>query len=102
MRNISLFTCSDDAQEILDALLVSEIVGVSGGRVSVRALVKRVDQAATNEGVAIDQEDGYIVIGPTYNHDRAELAYMYDSRKVGEQEAMDAVIAAFEKAHPAD
>ncbi|EGH97642.1 hypothetical protein [Pseudomonas syringae] len=100
MKPVRLFETSASADDVFSEVLSAGIAGVHGGRVSVRGLAGQVGRLAEREGVCVSQDDGYISAGQTYNHARAELAYMYDQNKFDEDGALQAVIEAFEKSHP--
>lgn len=68
-----IFRCYDDAQDVLDCALENGIVGISGGRLSVRRLLREVHDLAVAGG------HEQIMALSTYDHPDTELAYIYDN-----------------------
>lgn len=100
MKVVRLFESDASVDDVLSEVVSVGIAGVYGGRVSVRNLAGQVGRLAESEGVCVSQDDGYICAGLTHNHPRTELAYMFDERKFSVDDALQAVIGAFEKSHP--
>ncbi|UPZ07936.1 hypothetical protein M1Q10_12425 [Pseudomonas aeruginosa] len=86
---IKIFRCTDTPQAVLNVALADGVVGIRGGRTTVRNLLDRVAQLAESEG----HED--IVALSTYNHPYTELAYIYDSERFSNEAAKQEVVAAF-------
>ncbi len=86
---IKIFRCTDTPQAVLNAALADGVVGIRGGRTTVRNLLGRVAQLAESEG----HEE--IVALSTCNHPYTELAYIYDSERFSNEGAKQEVAAAF-------
>ncbi|MBA4706663.1 hypothetical protein B7R56_10555 [Pseudomonas savastanoi pv. retacarpa] len=100
MKSVRLFEPDASADAVLSEVVSAGIAGVYGGRVSVRNLAGQVGRLAERERVCVSQDNGYISTGLTHNHPRTELAYMFDENKFSTDDALQAVVAAFEKSHP--
>ena len=66
---VRIFQGYDNAHEILQEVIDSGIVGISGGRVEVRNKLKKVVSLAAEEG------RNSVVAHSTINHPDTELAY---------------------------
>lgn len=89
---VKIFRCTDQAQDVLDTALEAGIVGISGGRLSVRRLLSQVHQ------LAVDGAHENITANATYNHPETELAYIFDLELYDSAKAKSKVIAAFDRA----
>ncbi len=93
---IRIFDDGDGAQIILDHVLDSDIAGISGGRLSVRRRLGEVSELAVTQG------HGAIRATSTYNHPDTELAFIFHDDVYTFDEAMAAVIQAYDLDHPSE
>ncbi|WP_080397871.1 hypothetical protein [Pseudomonas syringae] len=100
MKNVKLFDTAASPDRILLEVVVDGVVGIFGGRLAVRDLAGEVGGLARTKGLCVSQEGGYICAGPTYNHSRTELAYIFDENKYSPDEALKAVEDTYDKLHP--
>ncbi|MCY1271334.1 hypothetical protein D9M69_455840 [compost metagenome] len=76
--------------EVLDSALDNGVVGICGGRTSVRRLLNEVHDLAEKDG------HEQIIALSTCNHPDAELAYIYDQERYNSDRARAKVIAAYD------
>jgi hypothetical protein len=81
MPKITIFNGSDSEQVILNELKTNGIIGISGGRLEVRAKLEKVQHLINTEGL-----EGYWAQS-TLNHTDTELGYGYDENRYSMQEA---------------
>lgn len=91
MPKITIFKGSDPEQDILDELKSVGIVGVSGGRLEVRAKLGKVQSLIDDEEL-----DGYRAKS-TLNHPGTELGYGYDEDRYSMQEAQEFVTNSYDE-----
>jgi len=92
--NIDIFQCTDSVEDMEQSLRVDGLIGISGGRVSVRrALNDTVDRA---NGFS-DEEVRYV--GLTFSHPDTELAYIWDTHNYSLKQAESIVQEKYERDH---
>lgn len=85
MPKITIFKDSDSEQAILDELKIDGLIGISGGRLAVRAKLGKVQDLINEEEL-----EGYWAHS-TLNHPDTELGYGYDENRFSMQEAQELV-----------
>lgn len=88
---VMIFQTSDSASKILSQVLVDNLAGISGGRISVRRLLAQVAALAEVEGLE------RVAAHSTYNHPDTELALIYDSDLFSLNQAQEILVAAYER-----
>ena len=91
MRKVKIFRGGDSEHDILAELKFAGIVGVSGGRLEVRAKLRMVQNLIENENLK-----GFWAQS-TMNHPDTELGYGYDEDRHGMQEARELVIKSYDE-----
>lgn len=103
MGEVKLFQDTSAAQDILEDAKRSGVAGIYGGRLAVRALTRDVARLVEQFDADADEElQGEVSIwsSQTYNHSQTELAYVYDANRFRPDQALQAVIAAYELFNP--
>ena len=90
MQKVTIFGGGDSEKEILAELKSAGIVGISGGRLEVRAKLKRVQTE-----IEMEDLEGYWAHS-TLNHPDTELGYGYDEKKYSAKEAEEAVTKSYD------
>lgn len=90
MFNITIFNDADSEQDILDKLKNDGLIGVSGGRLAVRAKLGKVQDLINAE----ELED--YCAHATLNHPCTELGYGYDKNRYNIQEAQKLVTKSYD------
>ena len=92
--NIDVFKCTDSIEAMEQSLRDDGLIGISGGRISVRRaldeLLSQINELENNE----EERFG----GLTYNHPNTELAYIWDSEKFSLKQAKRIVKEAYDRA----
>lgn len=91
MPNITIFRDTDSEQNILDELKNDGLVGISGGRLAVRAKLGKVQNL-----IDAEELDGYWAQS-TLNHPDTELGYGYDENRYSMQEAQKLVTESYDE-----
>src|SRR5450830_1676026 len=87
---VKIFEDFDSANDILGAIVLSGVAGVSGGRVAVRDKLSEVGK------LAVKQRHKSIVASVSINHPDTELGYPYDNAKLDLNEAKKKVLEAYD------
>ncbi|MFN4264436.1 MAG: hypothetical protein ACK4F8_01670 [Aquabacterium sp.] len=87
---VEIFNTSDDAQRIMDAVLLDGVAGIHGGRVAVRKRLGEVAELAESAGHR--SINAYLTI----DHPDTELGYPFDSTRFDRQEASKLVRTAYD------
>jgi hypothetical protein len=87
---VKMFDDCDSAQDILNAIVLNGVAGVSGGRVAVRKKLGEVSKLA--------EKGKYqsIIANVSIDHPDTELGYPYDNAKLDLNEARDEVRKAYD------
>lgn len=93
---VRIFRCYDTAQDVLDCALADGVVGIIGGRLDTRRLMREVDDLAKAGGYE------QIMVSPSNDHRNTELAYIYDSEFYDSTAAQAEVIKAYDLANPTE
>jgi len=86
-----IFSGSDLTTDIINEVNNSGIVGISGGRLEVRAKLKDVEKLKDNSN---------IIAQSTYNHPATELAIIYNGNDYTAEEAKKEIISSYDKLNP--
>jgi hypothetical protein len=89
MPKITIFRDTDFEQDILDKLINEGLVGISGGRLAVRAKLEKVQDLIDTEKL-----EGYWAKS-TLNHPDTELGYGYDENRYNMQEAQKLITESY-------
>lgn len=89
---IGMFKCSDSLDDMQQSLKDDGLIGVSGGRVSVRKVLSELI-SSINRGE--ESEDRYMSL--TCNHPDTELGYAWDTSSFTPNEAKSCVLKAYGK-----
>ena len=89
---VELFKCVDDIQSMEQSLLNDGLIGVSGGRVSVREKLGELMETVN----FLRQEDEEDFLFLTYNHPETELGYAWDSARYTFEQAKSTVLRAYD------
>jgi len=86
-----IFSCSDSTTAIINEVKNNRIVGISGGRLEVRAKLKDVEDLKNKSN---------IIAQSTYNHPATELAIIYDENNYTYEDAKEEIINSYDKLNP--
>jgi len=87
---IGMFKCTDDLDDMQQSLKDAGLIGVSGGRVSVRKVLRELTSSINCE---VESEERYMSL--TYNHPDTELGYAWDASSFTSSEARSKVLKAY-------
>ena len=86
-----MYQCTDKISIMEERLILDGLIGVSGGRVSVRSVLK---ELATQLNVK-ESDENYIYL--SYDHPDTELGYIWDSTRFSMEEAKSIVLIGYDE-----
>jgi len=89
---IDMYKCTDSVSDMEQSLIGDGLIGVSGGRVSVRKVLGELTSGINNED---NDEEGYMSL--TYNHPDTELGYAWDVTRFSVSEARSIVLKTYDQ-----
>ncbi|MFD1218490.1 hypothetical protein [Microbulbifer celer] len=92
MLIVKILSCADDVKNMEQTLKDDGLIGVSGGRISVRRKLGEVIEEINC--LKHEDEEGYVCL--TYNHPETELGYAWDASKYSHEEAKSMVLEAYD------